>query len=226
MKKLTGIENLNTEYILNLGRKHDFALCTITNDCGDTVIQDEESLSQLLIELGLMFLANDESNMYYSLNDIFLAIPFEAIEYDEDIDDIYMNFDELGLAEDTDLVTGKSLIQIRNENLSTKLLSIVEDFLHENKVLLIRQNIQTVKEGINDYVKDIFKKENNHESLKKTVSFAADIIDILENVLADEDIYISSNERTGDPSEACIFGDIYYDLENTISSYLDVYITN
>lgn len=226
MKKLIGIEELNTEYILNLGRESDYALCPITNDCGDTVIQDEDSLSQLLMDLGLMFLANDEGNMYYSLNDLFIAIPFEVISYDEDIDDIYMNFDELGLAEESDIVEGKSLVEIRNGNLSLKLLSIVEDFLHENKVLLIKQNIDAVKERIERYVKDIFKKENNHESLKKTVSFASEIIDILEDVLSDEDIYIDSDERTGDSSEACIYGSIYYNLENTISSYLDFYITN
>lgn len=231
MTKLTNIQKLSTEYILNYGREKDFQLCPITNDCGDTVIQDEESLSQLLIELGLMFLANDESNMYYSLNDKFIAVPFEIISYDEDTDDIYMNFDELSLVEETELITEpysterKALVEIRNGNLYEKLLSIIEDFLHENKVLLPKQSTDTVKEGLEKYIKNIFKKENNHESLKKTVAFASEIIDILEDVLADENIYINSDERTGDPSEACIFGSIYYDLENTISNYLDCYIT-
>lgn len=225
MKKLTEIKNLNTELILNLGRENDFDLCTEVNECGSTLIQDEESLSQLLIELGVMFLANDENNMYYSLNDTFVAIPFETVEYDEDTIDIYLDFDELNIVNENSLVEDKSLIKIRNSNISSMLLCIVEDFLYENKVVLTKENTKTIKKGIEEYVKDIFKKENNHENLKKTVSFASEIIDILENVLSNEDIYIKSDERTGDPSEACIYGSIYYDLENTISNYLDCYIT-
>lgn len=78
-----------------------------------------------------------------------------------------------------------------------------------------------MKNDIEKYTSDIFEKENKNKSLKKSVEFSSEIIAILEDTLCKEDIYIKSNERTGDKSEDCIYGSVYYDLEDEISLLLE-----
>lgn len=222
--KLTEIKNLNTDYILNIGRDNDYALCTEVGDDGNTLIQDEDSLSELLSDLGLMFLENDSNNMYYHFNNMFIGIPYQLINYEEDECDCYLDFDELETVEENTLVNDKKLVDIRDCNIALSISNIVDNFLNENKVMLDKESLLSIKKNISEYSKDLFKKETNYDSLKKTVSLACEIIDIVEDVLSDKNIYIDCEEREGNEEEACIYGSVYYDLEDTIVRCLEKYI--
>lgn len=226
MEKLYHVQDLCTDYILEVGSDNDYELCTEPDGFGNTTIQDEESLSQLLLNLGLMFLTNTEENMYYSLNNQYIEVPFNLVKYDDDIYDIYLDFDRTNIVNGDISIENNTLTEIRNKNISSSLTCMIENFLNKNNVLLSDKNIEIITEDIKQFSKDIFNKESSHESLSKTVSFASEIIDIVENVLSSEHIFIDAEERTGDLSEACIFGSVYYELENEISSYLDYYIAN
>ena len=52
----------------------------------------------------------------------------------------------------------------------------------------------------------------------KNISVA--ICDLFETVLKEHDIYIPDEARTGDESEACLYGTAYYDLEESITKVL------
>lgn len=110
---------------------------------------------------------------------------------------------------------------LNTNQLSENIYNIIVGFLDKHKTNLPKENLKTIKNDIEIYTSDIFEKENKNESLKKSVAFASEIIDLVEEVLCEEDIYIESDERTGDESEACIYGNIYYDLENEISLLLE-----
>ena len=54
-------------------------------------------------------------------------------------------------------------------------------------------------------------------------NLALKIIDIFEGLLAEHEIYIPSEDREGEPDEACIYGCEYYDLEDSITELLKGY---
>lgn len=58
---------------------------------------------------------------------------------------------------------------------------------------------------------------NNEIRIRTT---AADICGLFEDLLETHNIQIPSEDRTGDESEACIYGDKYYELENAVSEIL------
>lgn len=110
---------------------------------------------------------------------------------------------------------------LNTNQLSEAIYNVIGGFLDTHKINLSKENLKAIKNDIKTYTSDIFEKENKNESLKKPVAFASEIIDIVEDVLCEEDIYIESDERTGDESESCIYGSVYYDLEDKISLLLE-----
>lgn len=52
------------------------------------------------------------------------------------------------------------------------------------------------------------------------------ILDMFEEVLEEHDIYIPDEHRTGDESEACLYGATYYELEDRIYALLSETIQN
>lgn len=56
--------------------------------------------------------------------------------------------------------------------------------------------------------------------ISKERQLAIDILDLFEDVLAEHNIYIPDDYREGDESEACIFGDTYYALEERITEFI------
>ena len=61
--------------------------------------------------------------------------------------------------------------------------------------------------------------------METTKEIAIQILDLFEDLLEENDIYIPDDDRTGDESEACIYGITYYDLEDDICEILQKYIT-
>ena len=57
-----------------------------------------------------------------------------------------------------------------------------------------------------------------------TREIAIQILDLFEDLLADNGIYIPDDDREGDEDEACIYGTTYYDLEDDICDILQKYI--
>lgn len=110
--------------------------------------------------------------------------------------------------------------QIINQ-LSENIYNIIERFLNNNQVTLSEENLKNIKRDIDNYVSNLSNNKTKNKSLNLSIFFASEIIDIVEEVLCEEKIYIESNERTGDESEACIYGSVYYDLENKISLLLE-----
>lgn len=60
-------------------------------------------------------------------------------------------------------------------------------------------------------------------SIGKHRGVAIRILDIFEEMLESKGILIPDEDRTGDESEACLYGMTYADLENTIEELLRVY---
>ena len=60
-------------------------------------------------------------------------------------------------------------------------------------------------------------------SVGKQRGVAIRILDIIEEMLESKGILIPDEDRTGDESEACLYGMTYADLENTIEELLRVY---
>jgi len=60
-------------------------------------------------------------------------------------------------------------------------------------------------------------------SVGKHRGVAIRILDIIEEMLENKGIMIPDEDRTGDESEACLYGMTYADLENTIEELLRVY---
>lgn len=54
-------------------------------------------------------------------------------------------------------------------------------------------------------------------------NIAINIIGLFEDLLAEHDIYIPSEDREGEPDEAYIYGCEYYDLEDSITELLEQY---
>lgn len=59
---------------------------------------------------------------------------------------------------------------------------------------------------------------NNGELKIRNIS--ADICDLFEELLSAHNIYIPDENRTGEESEACIYGDKYSDLEDSVTEIL------
>ena len=57
-----------------------------------------------------------------------------------------------------------------------------------------------------------------------TREIAIQILDLFEDLLADNGIYIPDDDREGGEDEACIYGTTYYDLEDDICDILQKYI--
>lgn len=62
-------------------------------------------------------------------------------------------------------------------------------------------------------------------SSEKYVECAATIADMLEEVFAERDLLIPSEERNNEPCESCIYGSVYYELEDAIKEALHGYMT-
>lgn len=60
-------------------------------------------------------------------------------------------------------------------------------------------------------------------SVGKHRGVAIRILDIIEEMLESKSILIPDEDRTGDESEACLYGMTYADLENAIEELLRVY---
>ena len=60
-------------------------------------------------------------------------------------------------------------------------------------------------------------------SIGKHRGVAIRILDIFEEMLERKGIIIMDEDRTGDESEACLYGMTYADLENTIEELLRAY---
>lgn len=52
---------------------------------------------------------------------------------------------------------------------------------------------------------------------------AIKILDIFEDMLDSKDVLIPDDDRTGDESEACLYGSTYADLEQEITELLKKY---
>lgn len=60
-------------------------------------------------------------------------------------------------------------------------------------------------------------------SVGKHRGVAIRILDIIEEMLENKGIMIPDEDRTGDESEACLYGRTYADLENAIEELLGRY---
>ena len=60
-------------------------------------------------------------------------------------------------------------------------------------------------------------------SIGKHRGVAIRILDIFEEMLENKGIMIPDEDRTGDVSEACLYGMTYAELENEIAELLDRY---
>ena len=60
-------------------------------------------------------------------------------------------------------------------------------------------------------------------SVGKPRGVAIRILDIIEEMLENKGIMIPDEDRTGDESEACLYGMTYADLENIIEELLRAY---
>lgn len=58
----------------------------------------------------------------------------------------------------------------------------------------------------------------------KTRGLAITILDMFEDMLDEKGIMIPDEDRTGDESEACIYGTTYAELEDQITELLSNYI--
>lgn len=64
--------------------------------------------------------------------------------------------------------------------------------------------------------------ENEYEE-RQTInirSFAADIVDVFEDLLKKHNIKIPNDDRLGEECEACIYGDDYYSAEDDVTEML------
>lgn len=227
MKKLDNVMELNNEFILTIGRKNDFELCTGVNQEGETLLLDEDSLSTLLKELGLTYLTNTNDKMYYSIEDTFIEVPFDIVHNEDfDDDDIFLNFDLLNVISKDTKINGDTLLNIRGKCFTEIILYIFNGLLTNNNVSLAESQNKVLQTEVFNYMNTLFTKENNNPSLKHTTSLAVEIIDILEDILCDGNIYIESTDRTGSEDEACIYGEVYYELEDKIVHYLDSIIVS
>lgn len=65
---------------------------------------------------------------------------------------------------------------------------------------------------------------NRHNNVRQPLNlrnYSGRICDLMENLLNRYNIYIPDENRNGEPDEACLFGDTYYELENNIVNLLD-----
>lgn len=60
--------------------------------------------------------------------------------------------------------------------------------------------------------------------IKFTRGLAISILDIFEDMLDEKGIMIPDEDRTGDESEACLYGTTYAELEDQITELLSNYI--
>ena len=95
MRKILDLKELTTDNLLLIAEEHDYQLCLEEID-EYVAIQDEEDLSQLLSDLGVVFLDNDDEYYYYQLNNVKFKVPYELTDEDEyGCSDEYLFFDIL-----------------------------------------------------------------------------------------------------------------------------------
>ncbi len=58
--------------------------------------------------------------------------------------------------------------------------------------------------------------------MEKERELAIEILDLFENLLYENKVYIPSTDRTGEKTEACLFGDVYWDLEESITQLVKI----
>ena len=78
-------------------------------------------------------------------------------------------------------------------------------------------------------------KENNNSTINTGVvkkgekiklrQYSASICDVFENLLDNHGIKIPDDDRTGDGSEACLYGTVYSEVENSVTEILDSLVT-
>ena len=85
---------------------------------------------------------------------------------------------------------------------------------------------------VNEYLNNGFLINKTEEQYKlKVVSFeedyhdlftetAADVMDVFENILAEHDIKLPSEDRQGEENEAMIFGETYYNMESEVEDLI------
>lgn len=227
MKKIKEIKELNTEKILELSRKYDFDICTNVDFKGKTLIQDEESLAMMLIELKAMFLVNDDKNMYYSIKDEYVAVPFVTDVYSEEecIIDVYLNFNELKEVNGATVVNYIDLVSIKNDRILRSIYKVLNRFFYNNDIELSTIGKETIKDSIKTYINTIFNAKEEHTSVRTTKeSIVSDILDIVDNVLKNEDILADSNEIENEEDETFIYGILNYELKYELDDYLSLYI--
>jgi len=72
-------------------------------------------------------------------------------------------------------------------------------------------------------------KNDNMEKLRDSLSgllsdelteSSAYIMDVFEEILAENNIYIPNEDRTGAEEEACVYGETYYEMESKVEDEL------
>lgn len=72
-------------------------------------------------------------------------------------------------------------------------------------------------------MKQTLSEESWLASVGKHRGVAIRILDIIEEMLENKGVSIPDEDRTGDESEACLYGITYADLENAIEELLRAY---
>lgn len=94
MTKIIDFNKLETDTLLDFSRENDYSIIVIKDDNGDDVILDDDDLSNLLKDFGVVFIDNDDYVYMYQLNNIKFAVPYQSIECEDGNLDQYLNFNE------------------------------------------------------------------------------------------------------------------------------------
>lgn len=94
MTKTIDFNKLETDTLLDFSRENDYSIIVIKDDNGDDVILDDDDLSNLLKDFGVVFIDNDDYVYMYQLNNIKFAVPYQSIEWEDGNLDQYLNFNE------------------------------------------------------------------------------------------------------------------------------------
>ena len=70
-------------------------------------------------------------------------------------------------------------------------------------------------------IKEWLVNRQMKRKIKQNREITIEIIDVLENLLAEINIKIPVKDRKWDEYEACIYGTTYYDLEDTVLEILN-----
>lgn len=76
--------------------------------------------------------------------------------------------------------------------------------------------------GINDTGKVVSVKKYDSDNIDLTLlnEISANICEVFEEVLARNGYHIPDRQRTGDPNESCIYGEIYVELKTKVTNIL------